>query len=193
MLTTSTMRKAAVAAVVAALVGVAVHGIGFLGPEAAQGHFVVHVDGGAPPNCAVVESDVLITREGWAALGVDAGPSYAFARVEVSADDGGPDLSAGDAIAGGGFIVPHVYPDAAQCVDGGPEVEVWLQGRPDSPAHCACAIPDAGCLAVLADGGTGPAPEGVTLSQGQWVRGAGCLPTVCVEMAGVPSYPEACR
>lgn len=191
MTTTSSMRAAAVAAIVAALGAVAIYGPSVLGPDAPYGHFVIGDGGNPPANCATVEADVLIERAGWAALGVDSGPVYAFARVEVSADDGGADLSAGDSIAGGGFVAAYTYPDAIACAPGQPEIEVWVQGRPDAPFKCACAIPDAGALVPQADGGTAPAPLGVTLSA--WVRDAGgVMPKTCFELGGVSSWPSEC-
>jgi hypothetical protein len=67
--------------------------------------------------------------------------------------------------------------------DGGTVPEV-----PDAPA-CACSS-GANCSAPLDDGGTGPAPLGVTLQPG-W-SGTGCVPKVCTELAGFSSWPPTC-
>lgn len=56
---------------------------------------------------------------------------------------------------------------------------------------CACA-PDDGCLVRLDDGGTGPAPRGVTLAPNTW--SGSCARKACIEVAGEQgqSWPQEC-
>lgn len=194
---TPNMRAAAVASVLSALGMVAIVGISVLGPAAPSGFFVVHLDGGAPPNCALVEADVLITSAGFALMHIDSGSAYGFSQVEVSADDAGVDAHPGDSLAGGAFVISAIYGDAKACPADAGQIMVWLQSRPDIPARCGCPVPDSGVMALVqtaAGAVVAPAVVGNTLHAGDWLTDAGAvLPKVCTEMgADVPSFPAGC-
>ena len=73
----------------------------------------------------------------------------------------------------------------------------YLDGGLDPTAaatpDCACAV-DATCTGTYSDGGTGPAPLGVTLPTGSW-SGAGCQAKPCVALfldGGDGTWPASC-
>lgn len=116
----------------------------------------------------------------------DAGSRYCLAHICAPEADAGPD---GESYA----LPPQMFPLSAtqstDAYDGGPVIEIWDQDAPDAPWQCACST-GSSCSVPSDDGGTQPAPFGVTLQPG-W-SGAGCHPRSCVVFAGFDPWPEVC-
>ncbi|MBS2028711.1 MAG: hypothetical protein JST54_12490 [Deltaproteobacteria bacterium] len=142
-------------------------------------------DGGA---ATAGESVVFGVDGGFVALSVHGGQPLhgaSYWRIQICAPivDGGHDP--GPSFLGAGVQVVYDDDQVGGCVDGGPVIEAWQQGRSDAPFPCACST---GSSCSLSDGGA--APTGITLQPG-WA-GAGCFPKACVELAGSSSWPQEC-
>lgn len=81
------------------------------------------------------------------------------------------------------------------CVENNPQAgdeEALPQAEPIGTDNHGCACKrERFCNSILADGGTPTAPWGVTLPY-QGFSGADCFPKVCVEIAGISSWPSEC-
>lgn len=88
------------------------------------------------------------------------------------------------------FCVETTGPDAGAHIEPS-EIPIGLDGLGRDAFGCACKIgPD--CRLKLADGGTGAnAPWGETLPF-QGSVGTQCFGKVCVEIAGISSWPDEC-
>lgn len=91
--------------------------------------------------------------------------------------------------------LPTVGPQklvAYDAVAAWPTLSIWCPGDNQDPGPCACSS-GASCNRILPDGGqVAAAKTGNTLGEGGWA-GAGCVPKPCVELAGTPFTPAACK
>lgn len=135
---------------------------------------------------------VCVYREGYtdpATLGLwvpdySGGSAYALVQVCVdeetlNGEDEEPLLPEEYAALPPNPIPPTDY------VEGEAHMKVWVQGHPDAPFACACST-GADCTWRDSD-----APLGLTFGPGTW-SGAGCHRKVCLEFAGISSWPSAC-
>lgn len=149
-------------------------------------------DGGRP---APGQTVACITQIGYssdpgcmALLGLDAGRAR-YGRVDACAvipEDGGPPQ--GEALPSCFTVLEDTQLEVPW--DGGPMIASYLEHE---LLGCACSTgSDCEMLRETMEGSSWQeAWVGNTLERGKW-RGDGCYPTVCVQLAGVPDWPEEC-
>lgn len=178
------LRAGAAAAVVAIATGIAL-GTLTAAPGSTSTHLIVGWgDAGAPRGTECIWATGTATKEAIAQLPPLSSSTTRYARTRVCT----PPSDAGEPSLPPGMDVLRAT-ESVEPFDGGqPRLEIWLQGDPAAPWLCACST-GSECSVPLLDGGTGPAPTGITLRQ--W-SGAGCVTKPCIQWAGISSWPSAC-
>lgn len=151
-------------------------------------HVGVPFSGAAPAGTDCLWATALATPGALGVFGLQADAGQQYARVRVCAP---PDPDAGDGPALPAGMFPLTTTETEEQFDGGqPALEAWLASDPGANFACACSPGlDAGCLVPSDDGGTQPAPVGVTLQPG-W--SGSCARKPCTEFAGITSWPDSC-